>query len=228
MAQKNTLNHQKNRIRTYVLRESRMTTAQQRALRDLYKVYQFPASDSPVSLTEVFPSLRNHVIEIGFGDGYALVQMARMDPHTGYVGVEVYRPGVGRCLLEIERLQIENVRVCTSDARDFLSVRIAPETFDGIHIFFPDPWPKKRHHKRRLIQSDFVELCVSRLKIQGRIFVVTDWENYADQIREILDANHQLEAVKNSDEIARPQTRFESKALEQGRVVREFLYVRVS
>lgn len=154
--------------------------------------------------------------EIGFGDGGALLSMARDDPETDFVGVEVYRPGVGALLLGLEKAGLRNVRVAMTDAVDFLRDCVATESLDRLLIFFPDPWPKKRHHKRRLIQPGFVELAAWRLARGGHLHCATDWEDYAGWMMDVLSGCGMLENTSGPGRFAprpsyRPQTKYERR-----------------
>ncbi len=219
------------RIRTYVRRESRMTRAQTRAIKNLSELYLIPTSDSALNLSRIFPKLKRFALEVGFGDGEALIHLAKTNPDTGYLGIEVYRPGVGKCLLATHRWGIGNIRISTSDARDVLEISLESNSLSEIFFHFPDPWPKKKHHKRRLIQPAFVELCVSRLVDNGKIIFVTDSKDYAEFASERFMENRQLELLDvvseiDSDRVQRTVTRYENKALEKGSSIYEFVFQR--
>ena len=225
MAQK----HQ--RVKTYARRESRMTAAQRRAIENLSELYVVPSADVSLDLQQIFPKLNRFALEVGFGDGEALVHLARTNPDTGYLGIEVYRPGVGKCLLALHRLNIDNVRVSTSDARDVLALQLPPRLLSEIFFHFPDPWPKRKHRKRRLIQPEFVELCVSRLTDDGRIIFVTDSSDYAAYARERFAENDRIGILDDGQELStgrlqRSETRYERKALERGNFIHEFVFQR--
>ncbi len=220
------------RVKTYARRESRITPAQKKALSELLDRYQLPLTDAKLTLLTIFPESNRFAIEIGFGDGEVLVQQAMQNEDTGYLGIEVYRPGVGKCLLGLDRNSIRNVRISTADARDVLNQQVPSNSVDEFMILFPDPWPKARHRKRRLINADFIELCVDRLVAGGTILITTDSSDYADQISQALTQNSNLERLELERQFAQnqadPKTRYARKALQSGHSVFEFLYTRLA
>jgi tRNA (guanine-N7-)-methyltransferase len=206
-------------IRSYVLRQGRVTDAQRRACETLLPRFGMPYSRVPLDLDRVFGRVAPRILEIGFGMGETTARIAAQRPEIDYLGTEVHTPGVGSLLNRIVELGLANVRVIQHDAVEVLEHMIAPESLDGVHIFFPDPWPKKRHHKRRLVQPPFVALLVSRIKAGAYVHVATDWQDYAQQIVEVLSDNPLL--VNSSDGFAprpawRPETKFESRGLRLG------------
>lgn len=220
-------------LRSYVRREGRLTEAQERALANLLPRYSFPESEAAVDLPAVFGRRAPTTLEIGFGNGDSLLELARRHPERNYVGVEVHRPGVGRLLLRLEREGIRNVRIAMRDAVLVLRNEIADDSLDEILVYFPDPWPKKRHHKRRLLQSEFALLLSAKLLVGGRLELATDWPAYAEQMRIVLNGTPGLENladdrgfVKRSPE--RPQTRFESRGREEGREIFDLTYRRAA
>ena len=220
---------ERQRVKTYARRESRMTVAQRRALENLSERYLVPPTDALLDLTQMFPKLNRFALEVGFGDGEALVHLARANPDTGYLGIEVYRPGVGKCLMALHRWNINNVRISTFDARDVLEYQLPPKSLNEIFFHFPDPWPKRKHKKRRLIQPEFVELCMSRLVDDSRIIFVTDSSDYAAYAQEIFVENDQIKSIADSQELKssrlqRPETRYERKALAKGSLIYEFVF----
>ncbi len=219
------------RVKTYARRESRITPAQQRALAELLSLYELPLTDAPICVSEAFPGTSRFAIEIGFGDGETLVHRAQQNKNTAYLGIEVYRPGVGKCLLRLHKNNVKNVRVSTNDARDVLLQQVPSNAVNEFIILFPDPWPKLRHRKRRLVNSEFVKLCVDRLVIGGTILIVTDSSDYAQQVLEILEVNPNLESMTPIQDAAevqdrRQQTRYARKASLSGNQVFEMLYTR--
>ena len=203
-------------IRSFVLRQGRVSNAQQRAHDTLLPRYGIPFAPQIVDLDQAFGRSAPKILEIGFGMGETTAQIAALHPENDYLGIEVHTPGVGSLLKQIEELGLTNVRVIQHDAVEVLSEMIAPSTFDGVHIFFPDPWPKKRHHKRRLIQPPFLALLVGRMKPGAYLHVATDWQEYAEQVLSVLAAEPQLR--NTVDDYAprpdyRPQTKFESRGL---------------
>jgi tRNA (guanine-N7-)-methyltransferase len=206
-------------IRSYVLRQGRTTAAQARARALLAPVYGIPFVPEPLDLDRAFGRAAPKVLEIGFGMGETTAAIAAAHPETDYLGVEVHSPGVGSLLNRIEALGLTNVRIIQHDAVEVLESMIAPETLDGVHLFFPDPWPKKRHHKRRLVQAPFVTLLAARLRAGGYVHAATDWEDYAHQILAVLAAEPALEnAVAGFAErpASRPQTKFERRGVGLG------------
>lgn len=218
-------------IRSFVVRRARLNDSHRRAIEQLSPEYVLPPETR-----EIFDRFERHcerkVFEIGFGMGYATAQYAMQNADTSILGSEVYPPGVGKLLIEISRLGLENVRIVRADAIDVLGTGIRDEELDAVHIFFPDPWPKKRHHKRRLIQRDFVHLVASRLKAGGTLYIATDWAGYAEHIAEVLGESEEFgnfdplpeDARFSSPRGWRPQTAFERKGLAKGHTVREFYF----
>lgn len=217
------------RIRSYVLRQGRVSNAQRRAHDELLPRYGIGFRDAPLDLDRTFGRHAPRILEIGCGMGETTAAIAAAHPECDYVGIEVHTPGVGSLLKEIEARNLGNLRVIQHDAVEVLQ-RMIPETsLDGIHIFFPDPWPKKRHHKRRLIQPPFVALAVSRLKPGGYIHAATDWQEYAAQILEVLSAEPLLAntaAGYAERPPYRPQTKFETRGLKLGHGVWDILFRR--
>jgi len=175
-------------IRSFVTRAGRITPAQQRALAELWPKYGIAFVPEPLDVSALFGRQAPRTLEIGFGNGENLLALAAAHPQRDFLGIEVHRPGVGRLLLALEARALTNVRVICHDAVEVLAQQIAPQSLDEILILFPDPWPKKRHHKRRLIQRPFAELAASRLAPRGVLRVATDWRPYALQILETLEA----------------------------------------
>ena len=221
-------------IRSFVRREGRITPSQQRALEKLWPQFGVDfVEGTRIDLEELFGAGVPVTLEIGFGMGVSLLEMARAEPGRGFLGIEVHRPGVGRLLAMLEREGVGNVRVLCEDAVNVLRHAIAPGSLDRVQIYFPDPWPKKRHHKRRLLQAPFVELVAACLRPGGILHVATDWENYAEQVLEVLDANEALANTVPGGGYAerpdwRPLTRFEQRGLDRGHGVWDLLYRRKS
>jgi tRNA (guanine-N7-)-methyltransferase len=175
------------RIRSFVLRQGRTTPAQQRAFDAHWQRYGIDFSGTPRDFAQVFGRRAPLVLEIGFGNGEQLRHSAGAEPDRDFIGVEVHRPGVGRLLNALADADVGNVRVYQHDAVEVLEREIAPHALDEVRIYFPDPWPKKRHHKRRLIQPDFVALVASRVAHGGRLHLATDWADYAEHMQHVLD-----------------------------------------
>lgn len=215
------------RIRSFVRRPGRMTPAQQAALCDLLPALAIAPDLEDLRLA--FPNQAPLVVEIGFGNGDALAKMAQADPDTNFVGIEVHEPGVGHLLRRINELELNNVRVAMADAVEVLERQTQPVSLEGLRIYFPDPWPKKRHHKRRLIQREFLKLAASRIRVEGLLHAATDWQPYADWILEQIAEVPELQLtgspyVDRPD--WRPQTRFEARGKARGHEIRDILAVR--
>ena len=207
-----------------------MTPAQRRALAECSDDYLIHFAEQPIDLSIVFPHANKFSIEIGFGDGEVLLQLASKNPDTGYLGIEVYRPGVGKCLLGLNEMELKNVRVSTSDVRDVLLRQLTPDSLNEVFILFPDPWPKKRHHKRRLISPEFISLCANRMVAGATLCFATDSGNYAEYALSQLTASKEFENIEQcggfySGEPVRPQTRYERKALARGEKIYDLLFV---
>ena len=219
-------------IRSFVTRAGRITEAQQRALEDSWPRYGVEFDGTRVlDLDALFGRHAPRVIEIGFGNGENLAALATAHPERDYLGIEVHRAGVGRLMLAAETAQLTNVRIACHDAVEVLEHQIAAGSIEEMLILFPDPWHKKRHHKRRLIQPPFVELAVSRLKSGGVLRLATDWEPYAVQMLEVLSANSMLENLASAggyldDTSDRITTRFEKRGHRLGHGVCDLAFRR--
>ena len=218
---------------TTARRKGRISRAQSRALTELLGRYEIPPAayaERPLDFAALFGSPQPPGLEIGFGDGEALLAVAETDPQQPWLGIELYPPGIGRLLLGLAERELTNVRVMLIEAGQALETAIPPESLAAIHLFFPDPWPKARHHKRRLIQPDFAALAASRLRPGGRLHVATDWPDYAAAALEVLDAEPALENTAGQGAYAprgdRPQTKFERRGLALGHPVVDLVYVR--
>ena len=217
-------------IRSFVLRQGRVSNAQKRAYDTLLPQFGIPYSARPIDLDWVFGRSAPKALEIGFGMGETTASIAAQHPENDYLGIEVHTPGVGSLLKRIAELNLANVRIIQHDAAEVLRDMIAPAAFDAVHIFFPDPWPKKRHHKRRLLQPEFVALLAGRMKPGAYLHVATDWQDYAEQILEVLRrepllANTAPDYAPRPD--YRPQTKFESRGLKLGHGVWDIIFHRI-
>jgi tRNA (guanine-N7-)-methyltransferase len=206
-----------------------LTAAQQRALVELWPKFGVAFESQPLDLDALFGRRVPRVMEIGFGNGDHLAALAKAHPECDYLGVEVHRPGVGRLLLAIGAQELTNLRIVCHDAVAVLEQQIPPRSLDEVLILFPDPWPKKRHHKRRLIQPPFVALLAERLKIGGVLRLATDWQAYAEQMLEVLDAAPQLANVAAHERfmprpVERARTRFELRGERLGHAVWDLAY----
>ncbi|MBG6078774.1 tRNA (guanosine(46)-N7)-methyltransferase TrmB [Rubrivivax gelatinosus] len=215
-------------IRSYVLRGGRMGTGQQRALAELGPRYVLPYAAQPMDFAATFGRTAPVVLEIGFGMGDATAQVAAAAPERDLIGVEVHEAGVGALLRHIGERGLENVRIVRHDAVEVLREMIAPASLAGVHVWFPDPWHKKRHHKRRLIQPAFVELVASRLAPGGYLHCATDWQPYAEQMLEVLSASTLANtAAAYAERPAwRPLTKFEARGLRLGHGVWDLVFTR--
>ena len=218
------------RIRSYVLRAGRVGSGQARALAEIGPQYMRPYQPAVLDLDGVFVRAAPRILEIGFGMGEGLAETAAAHPENDYLGVEVHTPGVGALLKQIGERGLTNVRVIQHDAVEVLTNMLAPDSLAGIHIFFPDPWHKKRHHKRRLIQSPLVRLLASRLQPGGYIHLATDWQDYAEQMLAVLAAEPLLQNTV-PDYAPRPGTRpltkFEQRGISLGHGVWDLVFRRL-
>jgi tRNA (guanine-N7-)-methyltransferase len=227
------MNELRNRpIRSFVVRAGRMTAGQSRALEELWATYGVEYSTTPLSLDAVFGRAAPRTLEIGFGNGEHLAALARAHPQRDYFGIEVHRPGVGHLLMLAANDGLTNIRASQHDAVEVLREQIAAASLDEVLVLFPDPWHKKRHHKRRLIQPPFVELVASRLNPGGVFRLATDWENYALQMLDVLRASDAFVNLSpTNDWMPRPDerapTRFEKRGTRLGHGVWDLAFERV-
>ncbi len=218
-------------IRSFVRREGRLTSAQQQALTLLWPKYGIASPPTMLNFETLFGRQAPTVVDIGFGNGEALAALAAAHPAQNYIGIEVHRPGIGRLLLKLEQAQLTNVRILQGDARELPAIAFPDSALSQINIFFPDPWPKKRHHKRRLIQPDFTALLRSKLQIDGLVHLATDWQDYAGQMLTVMESTAGLENCAGPDNYSerpdsRPQTKFERRGLLLGHRVYDLLFRR--
>ncbi len=214
-------------IRSYVLRQGRLSEAQARAHRTLLPQFGISFANQLIDLNAAFGRAAPKILEIGFGMGETTATIAAAQPEKDFLGIEVHTPGVGSLLKLVEAQGLGNLRLIQHDAVEVLQAMIAPASLDGIHIFFPDPWPKKRHHKRRLVSTDFVALLANRLKPGGYLHLATDWEEYAAHMLAVLDAEPLLENTATGyapRPAYRPLTRFETRGLRLGHGVRDLVF----
>jgi tRNA (guanine-N7-)-methyltransferase len=216
-------------IRSYVLRQGRFSPGQQRAYADLMPTLGVPYAARPLDFAALFGRRASVVAEIGFGMGETTARIAREHPDTDFLCMEVHAPGVGSLLKQLGEHGLTNVRIVRHDAVEVVRDMIPPASLAGVHVFFPDPWPKKRHHKRRLLQPEFVALLASRLAPGGRLHVATDWEEYAEQVLAVLAAEPLLR--NTSPGFARrpewrPETKFERRGRKLGHGVWDIVFTR--
>lgn len=215
-------------LRSFVRREGRLTAGQAHALDQLWPIYGVEPH-GVIDLQALFARSADKVMEIGFGDGETLVEMAAADPRRDYLGVEVHRPGIGHCLRYAEQMQLRNLRVVAMDAVELLRYHLPEGSLAAVHIFFPDPWPKKRHHKRRLIQPGFVDLLATCMAPGAVLHLATDWEDYAAWMLEVLEAdtrfsNTHAPGCLQPPAAHRPRTKFERRGLQRGHIVKDLVY----
>lgn len=219
-------------IRSFVLRQGRLTAGQERALTDYWQHHGIPFTGQLRSMAELFGRAAPTVLEIGFGNGEALSQAAKAAPQDNYLGIEVHTPGVGRLLATLTHQDILNVKVYHHDASEVIATEIPDDSLREVRIYFPDPWHKKRHHKRRLIQPAFTQLLAAKIQSGGCLHLATDWDNYVQHMWDVLDANS---AFRNRAgprghlprPLWRPKTHFEQRGQQRGHPVWDLLYDRL-
>jgi len=218
-------------IRSFVRRQGRMTPGQSAAFEKYWQKYGLELHDEKLEFDRVFERAAPTILEIGIGMGEALLQLAADNPQNNYIGIDVHKPGIGAVLMGIEKNNLKNIRLFNHDAIEILNQRIANESLTGIHLFFPDPWHKKRHHKRRIVNDNFAQLLRCKLKIDGYIHIATDWENYAEQMMTVMtDAAGFINSAGKSQFIPRPETRpstrFEHRGERLGHGVWDLMFIR--
>lgn len=218
-------------VRSFVQRAGRITRAQERALEELWPIWGVEFSPALLDLDAMFGRKAPRVLEIGIGDGETLLALAAAHPERDYLGVEVHRPGIGHCLLGIESGGLGNVRLISHDAVEVLEKQLPDASLDEVLLYFPDPWPKKRHHKRRIVQPDFVALVASRLRPAGVFRMATDWQSYAEQMLEVGTACPALRNESGDGGFvprpdSRPVTRFEQRGQRLGHDVWDLAFRR--
>lgn len=219
-------------VRSFVRREGRFTAAQRRAVETLLPRYGVPDGDAPLDFKALFGRTAPVHVEIGFGNGEALCAMAATHPENDYLGIEVHRPGVGSLLQRLDVGQLTNIRIACRDAVELLA-RVPDGALDAVYLFFPDPWPKLRHHKRRLVQPEFVATIRRVLRLGGLFRLATDWEAYADHMWHVVSADPGFSSLASDGRYVprpdeRPQTRFESRGRRLGHPVRDLAFRRVA
>ena len=217
-------------IRSFVRREGRLTVGQRRALHSLWPEYGLDSA-TQINPPGVFGRSAPLTLEIGFGNGEALLAMAQASPHENFIGIEVHRPGVGHLLLALQRQGLQNVRIVTEDAVQVLQTALPDACLDRVLLFFPDPWHKKRHHKRRLVQPGFIELLARKLRRGGILHMATDWEDYAIHILAVVEASGLFINCAGSGRYSlrpgyRPVTKFEQRGRHLGHEVRDLVFGR--
>ena len=210
-------------IRSFVRRSGRITVAQKKAWDKYWAVYGINPEAGPLDLSTLFQNNNQRfVLEIGFGNGENLVDCAKKDPNSNFTGIEVYPSGIGQCLINANKYDLKNLRLLCNDAVDVFNKQIANESLDVINIFFPDPWPKKRHHKRRLISEDFIVLIKSKLRQNGLVHICTDWADYGHDINALFESMKEFKPLEKFPK--RLHTKFEKKGLACGHSIYEFAF----
>lgn len=220
-------------IRSFVRRAGRMTPSQQKALDELWPCYGLDFKPRLFEFNKVFSRDAPVTLEIGFGNGETLVQQAGENPDNDFLGVEVHEPGIGHCLLAARDAGINNLKLIAHDAIEVLETAVPAAALRRINLYFPDPWPKKRHHKRRIVQLPFLNLCATRLEAGGALHVATDWANYAQHIDAVLEECDRFSCTERRDHsgerpLDRPMTKFERRGLKKGHQIRDWRFEKVS
>ena len=211
-------------VRSYRIRGTRITGPQQIALDKHWASYGIEASSNVLDFATLFPNTKEIILEIGFGMGEATALIGRAFPDKGFVAVDVHRPGVGKLFLLIHEYGLKNLRVIQGDAHLIMHNMIADESLDGVHLFFPDPWQKKKHNKRRIVNSNFLAQVASKLKPGGFIHIATDWVPYAEWIEEVFASSNLFTGGKVARPDWRPETRFEGQGITKDHQVNDFRY----
>ncbi len=219
-------------IRSFVRRAGRLTAPQQGALVELWPIYGIELKEELLDLDEIFGRRAERVLDIGFGNGDALIFSTQENPEQDFIGIEVHKPGMGHCLLMARASGISNLRLIQHDAVEVLQNQIPNGAIKRINLLFPDPWPKKRHHKRRLLQEPFVNLAGKKLRSGGTFHIATDWSNYAEQIDEVMNASNDFKLEERQEHtgdrpLDRQTTKFEIRGLSKGHRIWDWKFVRL-
>ena len=221
----------KRTVRSFVRRAGRLTTSQQRALQELWPVYGVDFSKARLDISALFGRSAPVVLEIGFGNGETLVEQAASSPDKDFIGIEVHEPGIGHCMLKADEAGVTNLRLINHDAIEVLTYQVPLHSLSRLNLYFPDPWPKKRHHKRRIIAPPFLALVADRLAGDGTLNIATDWANYAEHIDEVLSQSDRFTCIERREHdgeqpLDRPQTKFERRGLRKGHRICDWCYVK--
>lgn len=221
----------KRTIRSFVRRSGRQTASQTRALEELWPDYGIEFEIGSLDFAAIFGRDAERVLEIGFGNGDSLVQLAAEQAERDFIGIEVHEPGVGHCMIAARESGITNLKLIIHDAIEVLEKQIPENSLARINLYFPDPWPKKRHHKRRIVQASFLELCADRLISGGALHIATDWQDYAEHIDGILTDNERFDLderrVHDGEQpLQRPATKFERRGLRKGHRIWDWRFTR--
>ena len=215
-------------VRSYRLRGSRITRSQASALERLWPLYGIEIPEGKLDLPALFPKAEKIIMEIGFGMGEATALIGRDFPRDGFLAVEVHFPGVGKLMARIEELGLKNIRIMETDVHPLFEEHLEDESLDGIHLFFPDPWPKKKHQKRRIVNPEFLTLIAPKIKAGGFIHIATDWVPYAEVIEEVFAASAVFKGGVVERPEWRPLTRFEGQGITKDHQVTDLRYTRIS
>lgn len=213
-------------VRSYSIRGSRITDAQRQAKDALQKVHGIEFTQQEINLSEIFPKSEQVIMEIGFGMGEATAIIAKNYPNNGYIAVDVHPPGIGKLLARIVENDLTNLKVIEEDVHVVLQHMIPDESLDGIHLFFPDPWPKKKHNKRRIVNEGFLALIHPKLKNGGFIHIATDWVPYAESIQQVFSGSTLFTGGVIDKPEWRPVTRFEGQGIDKDHAVNDMMYTK--
>ena len=214
-------------VRSYSIRGSRITDAQRAAKDDLQKVHGIEFKQEQIKISEIFPTSDKVIMEIGFGMGEATAIIAKNHPNNGYIAIDVHPPGIGKLLARIVENELTNLKVIEEDVHVVLQHMIADESLDGIHLFFPDPWPKKKHNKRRIVNEGFLALIHPKIKMGGFIHIATDWVPYANNIQEVFAGSTLFTGGVIDKPEWRPVTRFEGQGIDKDHAVNDMMYTKL-
>lgn len=232
MTKENTPSHpEKRRIKSFVLRQGRLSASQQNAIDSLWPSVGLELDDQLLDFEAIFERSAPTIVEIGFGMGASLAEMAERHPENNYIGIEVHRPGVGALLKLIEAKQLSNIRVFNADAIDVLNQKIPQNSLDAVYLFFPDPWHKSKHKKRRIVQPEFADKIASHLKPGGQFHLATDWEDYAEHMMSVMTACKAYKNLSGNEQFTprpshRPLTKFEQRGQRLGHGVWDLVFIK--
>ncbi|KTD05562.1 tRNA (guanosine(46)-N7)-methyltransferase TrmB [Fluoribacter gormanii] len=220
------------KIKSYVLRAGRVSNRQRQGLDHWFKNYELSVGGTPWNLAEEFHRIADTVVEIGFGMGASLLTMAQNNPELNYIGIEVHQAGVGSLAADLHKYQLSNVRIVAHDAVEVFRTQLLDNSLAGVQIFFPDPWHKKRHHKRRLIQKEFIQLLAKKIKPGGFIHCATDWQDYAEHMLDVLSTETTLQNTRKEGgysprPLSRPLTKFEQRGERLGHGVWDLIFTKL-